>query len=350
MMDSLRPKEYINIYHQRKIRAVKMESYIYKTKSGDLGYFQINDGTCHFYAADGSVNYVGGASWPQVVFIDAPFKAMQERKKLSKDDLHRIMSSCLNSYLQKGSLQVISTRKIYDTGLFFARTNRGEPNLNNIQTNHQEQNDEIRAYENISESLISIFRTVEPERKNFKVYGNVIRELLIIACTEVEYLLRKFLTANGIPPKRKDYNTTDYITCLQLLKLNKYRVTMLTYPENGIFGPFQRWNKEKPTASLFWYDSYNKVKHDRGSARGQATLESLINAVAAIHILLESQYGEEIFHFNFQRTNKTIFYTNHRPTWSMNEISVPILKRHGVEWIGVKTHSQNSPKRCNKIS
>jgi hypothetical protein len=49
--------------------------------------------------------------------------------------------------------------------------------------------------------------------------------------------------------------------------------------------PFAGWNARRPTASLSWYDAYNKTKHDRTGSLNQATLQRCIEAVAANLVL-----------------------------------------------------------------
>lgn len=297
----------------------------------------MQDNACRFYAFDSSVSYVGGCDWLATLFC-YDFERDYKKKPLNNKEFNYLISECLNRYLTRGSLEVVRTKKITDTGLYFSRINRGEPGLSEKQIDSSERADEVRAYENIIESLLSIFRTVEPEKGNFKTYGNSIRELLIIACTEVEYLLKKSLVSNNKNPKRKNYNTSDYIWCLSVYKLNKYSLSLPAYPALGIFKPFKKWNPSAPTSSIFWYESYNQVKHDRGGTKSKATLEALINAIAAIHILLESQYGKELFEFRNQYTHKTLFNTVDRPSWGIRELSAPVLRRQGLEWSGTKSH------------
>lgn len=315
-----------------------MESYIYKTRNKELGYFQISNGKCFFYPINTEQSYVAIDKWDQRFHFEKITAKNPQTFRLNKTQIHEGMSYFLSKESENGRVEVIKTRKINDTGLYFPRINRGEPYLRDKQIGSPEMLDEIRAYENITHSLLDIFRFVEPEIKNLNAYGNKIRELLIVSCTEVEYLLKKILIANGINPKRSYYNTSDYIWALPVLKLNKYVIDAPLFPQLGLFSPFKKWNKSAATTTIFWYDHYNKVKHDRGNTKEKANLKSLINSITAIHILLEAQYGEVFFDLGFHYTFKPIFNTHISPIWGMDEICTPILEREGLKWISTKQH------------
>lgn len=142
--------------------------------------------------------------------------------------------------------------------------------------------------------LLEIFKHVEPATDNLSVFGHKIRELLILACTEVESAWRSVLEANSASNKRS-YNTTDYHRTKSPLRLDQWAVALNDYPNIGEFSPFSEWNKEHPTKSLPWYDSYNATKHDREKNFSRANLKDLVCAMAALHIMQAAQWGPELF-------------------------------------------------------
>ncbi|OQV40445.1 hypothetical protein BZ160_14260 [Pantoea vagans] len=317
-----------------------MKSYVYQTQSGQVGYAQIRDGKIYYYPYEPKFNeHVGVQDWEQYFALErigSPNNTIPYQ--YTEQELHDALGVFLSRSSFSGPVKIIKTTTVIDAGSYYARMNFGEPFLSDTQIATTERADETLAYDNIIQELTEIFRTVEPEQGNFSAYGNRIRELLIIACTEVEYLWKALLKANGVTAQSRNYTTTDYIWCLPLLKLNDYEVSLPFYPGLGNFKPFMSWNKTSPTQSLSWYNAYNSVKHDRGSTKNLATLEELINSIAAIHILLESQYGKELFDFRMQHTFRTLFYTEKRPIWGDSEICSPKLTREGLEWNSVKTH------------
>lgn len=122
-------------------------------------------------------------------------------------------------------------------------------------------------------------------------YSHKCRELLILACTEVENqwvsIIKKTNAYNSIGR----YSTNDYVKLLDKCFLADYKIQYLNY--NGLrdFKPFECWNITNPTASLVWYDAYNKAKHDRAGAFHFSTLENVMDAVSACVVMYCVKYG-----------------------------------------------------------
>jgi hypothetical protein len=166
----------------------------------------------------------------------------------------------------------------------------------------------MRAARSLFARLREIFQVVEPTADHHKVYGHDLRQLLILACTEVESSWRAILTANGYPGER--WTTMDYVKLLEPMKLDSYALTLATHPEYGVLTPFEGWDVNDPTRSLRWYDAYNATKHNREAELNRATLRAVIHALAAVHVMTVAQFGfDEVersdFHpdeFNFERS------------------------------------------------
>lgn len=142
----------------------------------------------------------------------------------------------------------------------------------------------------LKNQLEAICRTVQPSEKNFVAYGHDIRNLLILACTEVEAQWVGILNANGY--KQKSLTTNDYVKLVRAMRLNEYEVGFPYFPDLEPIKPFGRWSETgKPTQDLQWYAAYNAVKHDRESNFYQATLRNTIEAIAACYVMLVAQYG-----------------------------------------------------------
>ncbi|MFT8990573.1 MAG: hypothetical protein ABF959_09615 [Gluconobacter albidus] len=151
---------------------------------------------------------------------------------------------------------------------------------------------------NIYSDLESAFRYIEPNYRNFNTYSHKLREILMIACTEVECIMRMICDDNVEKediPRNNFYKTGDYFNLKEALKLGEWSLTLKNYLGLPPLKPFEPWSEEDPTKSLFWYDAYNKVKHHRERNIGEATLLNVLNAVSAIHILNCAQYGPEIY-------------------------------------------------------
>jgi len=147
---------------------------------------------------------------------------------------------------------------------------------------------EMRLSENALRLLISkldeLFLFIEPCKGSLNVYSHKTRELLILACTELENFWQNYMpkSKNG---KSDRFTTKDYVKLLDRLFLADFEFTINTHDALPSFRPFEKWTAANPTSSLIWYDSYNKTKHNRQTHFSSATLENCINAVIACLIM-----------------------------------------------------------------
>lgn len=146
-----------------------------------------------------------------------------------------------------------------------------------------------------SDTIKRILRHIEPIDAHLSVFSHEIRNLLILACTEVEAQWKGILKAN-----RYDFSTdsrgverattSDYVKLNLALRLSEY-VSCLPYtPDISPRAPFKDWDPSQPTKSLQWYSAYNAVKHDREAQFSQASLEYALDAVLACEILRKAQF------------------------------------------------------------
>lgn len=180
------------------------------------------------------------------------------------------------------------------------------------------------------QQLQEICRVVHPIDQNLDAFGHEIRNLLIIACTEVEAQWKSILVANGQKPQ----NRRDYVKLAPVMKLNKYRVALPWYPWIEPIAPFERWvptlrNKKQ---DLPWYDAYNNVKHDREENFSKSKLRHAIESLTACFVMLCAQYGLD-FVRSGEEARDVFFRLIEWPTWEPSEIYVPsfgakMLPRH----------------------
>jgi hypothetical protein len=166
----------------------------------------------------------------------------------------------------------------------------------------------------LREQLERIFRTVHPIEKNFDVYGHDIRNLLILAATEVETHWKGILKANGV----NGVNTRDYVKLLKAMKLDEYAVGLALYPWLGSIKPFGAWSSSAPTQSLPWYDAYNAVKHDRETLFERGKLIHAIEAVCACAVITIAQFGKSVLYNS--REMLSFFHFLEAPKWDFTEM------------------------------
>lgn len=145
------------------------------------------------------------------------------------------------------------------------------------------------AIEVLLDRMQQLFRVVEPDATNLAVFGHEIRNLLLLACMEVEASWAAVLNANTYPHSRM--TTKDYVKLCGPLHLAEYGLMLTSYPMFPPMRPFFGWDQSNPTVSLPWYDAYNRTKHNREKHFSAATLENALNAVAGAVIMFFAQFG-----------------------------------------------------------
>lgn len=115
-------------------------------------------------------------------------------------------------------------------------------------------------------------------------YSHKIRELLFLACSDLESTLKKYKFG-------KNDSMKDYIEILKFVDLTKYKISLVGYAQPYKCSPFENWNKDKATQSLPWYEAYNKIKHNREENFHFATLENCINAIAANLVMFAVRFS-----------------------------------------------------------
>ncbi len=142
----------------------------------------------------------------------------------------------------------------------------------------------------LTSRLQQICQTVHPTPSTYNTYGHEIRNLLILACTEVEAQWKGVLEANGSSGR----NTNDYAKLKHAMRLNEYSVSLTHYPWLPALQPFKNWDPADPTKSLDWYQAYHNVKHDREAKFSEATLIHAMHAVCASMVMLYAQFGRQL--------------------------------------------------------
>jgi hypothetical protein len=189
-------------------------------------------------------------------------------------------------------------------------------------TEHASRLQSTIAATSLFQELVQLFRYIEPEPANASSFGHRVRELLILAATEVEANWRGVIVANSSSPQPgKVFTTRDYVKLLPLLKLDQWGVVLKDYASYQTIWPFDNWSASKPTKSLAWYNAYNEVKHDREGNFDKACLGHLIEAMAAIHVLQAAQWGPDIYSEIFQG-DFSPFRITYRPEVVISELYI----------------------------
>lgn len=199
--------------------------------------------------------------------------------------------------------------------------------------------------QNLFEDMKQVFRYVEPTKANWSAFGHEIRQLLILACTEVETQCKAVLRANHYvqqPPKPKphappiakprpprDLAMGDYFRLAGPMRLAAWQGTPRRYPELGWIRPFRKWGGSV-FSPLPWYSAYNATKHDREIAFSEGTLGNVIEALVAVYVLVVAQYGQ--FGYRTFRGSEETEFGCRAPAYPMQDHYVPPHVAPGSAW------------------
>lgn len=159
-------------------------------------------------------------------------------------------------------------------------------------------------------------------RSNLGVYGSETRDLLLIACLEAEALFKMLMFENF---QKERGNIAVYWKISGPAKLPEYELRFPEIPRIPSLRPFLAW-EEKGASSyspLRWYQAYNEVKHGAAVGNTPATLECVMEAIAACFILLSAIGISSQTHASMPgRVNKAFkesFVLDGHPSWSPGE-------------------------------
>ena len=183
--------------------------------------------------------------------------------------------------------------------------------------NFQEYSNQLRQLEIILDDMAEVFKVVAPHYQQRSVYGHAIRNIIILACTELDARMQDILANNGVNPNRKYFEMKDYFKLKDPLKLDEYELSFYRYGDLGTFSPFSTWEND---GQLYWYQAYNHIKHNREKHFAEAKLFNAINAIMAYAIILIAQYGyrNDLWH----ETVGKIIHIEKEPKWDLEDFYI----------------------------
>jgi hypothetical protein len=182
--------------------------------------------------------------------------------------------------------------------------------------------DRLRQSTHLYEKLLKFGSSVDLTQSNIGVYGSETRDLLLIACVEVEALFKMLIFENF---QNERGRMEVYWKCSRPAKLPEYELRFPEIPGLPSLRPFSDWGGlgASSYAPLRWYQAYNEIKHGAIAGSAPATLERAMDAIAACFILLSAIGTFPLTHATpTQRVNdafKEAFILDSRPSWSPGE-------------------------------
>jgi len=181
----------------------------------------------------------------------------------------------------------------------------------------QDYSNQLRQLEIILDDIAEVFKVIAPNCNQFGVYGHAIRNIIILACTELDARMQNILANNGVCPDGKYFEMRDYYKLKEPLKLDEYELSFYRYGDLGTFSPFSTWRNDE---QLYWYQAYNHIKHNREKHFAEAKLFNAINAIMAYAIILIVQYGyrNDLWH----ETVGKIIHIEKEPKWDLEDFYI----------------------------
>ena len=147
----------------------------------------------------------------------------------------------------------------------------------------------VVAFHRIQRQLLDIFDYVTPCKENLTTFGAAIQQLLAITAIEVETLLRDTYQLN-CDTKSEHSTICDWHKLAGPMRLAEWEVELEHFADFGKLAPFRNWTRD---AAPKWWTANNKLKHD-SSLASRANLGAAIDAVGAVRVLLEAQFGSGV--------------------------------------------------------
>jgi hypothetical protein len=120
-------------------------------------------------------------------------------------------------------------------GEYYPRVWRGQYGPPPSQVCAEEWADSVAGARVLFAEMRAAFRYVEPHPRNMGAFGHELRQLLILACTELEGAWKGILGGAGS-------NTADYVRLVKPLRLDEWELALPLHPKLPPFRPFAGWH------------------------------------------------------------------------------------------------------------
>lgn len=215
----------------------------------------------------------------------------------------------------------------------------------------------VRPFIMIQNDLQRLFEFIEPSDQNLGTYSYRIHELFMRSCIELEANFKAILRENIFNPRdrngdvrpEKKWNIHDYWKVNKTHHLSAYKIHTPIWDGVKTFEPFKQW-ATSTSGELFWYQAYNKSKHDRRNEFKEANLENLMNAIAGLLVLLSSQFRTQSFSSGATTlsVNTDSYYSTEPALGGYFHIDFPEdwtdSERYDFDWSSLKMQSDRFQK------
>lgn len=140
----------------------------------------------------------------------------------------------------------------------------------------------------LESDLEHVSRFVEFTQANYDTYSLEMAHLLLAPCSEIDVVLKALCKKVKLEKKPRTIDSYREILHPKFPKLCDMNMRI---PRYGL--ETEPWVNWKENRNPYWWNDYNKVKHERGEYFSRATLRNTINAVAGLFAVLLFFYKDE---------------------------------------------------------
>ena len=132
----------------------------------------------------------------------------------------------------------------------------------------------------LERELVNSFNYVGLSNDNFSTYSVEFAKMLLSICSEFDSVFKDYVELRS---GNRPSNIKEAFECLSALNDIAFvnEVVDIAINQSISLKPFNAWINGM-YAKLTWWDSYNAVKHDRGTYFRKANLENCLNSLAAL--------------------------------------------------------------------
>ena len=153
----------------------------------------------------------------------------------------------------------------------------------------------------LEDDIDHLSRYIEFTEKNFECFSLELARVLLTASSEVDVVAKLYCKA--LDEKSKAQSIGKYKEGI-LLGNPDFPETVVKMPRFGLtFMPWSNWKTEE--VSPYWWQSYNKVKHQRHTHFDRANLKNTLNSVAGLFALLIHFYRNQLDTGQYKIDQKT---------------------------------------------
>ncbi|MBN1981263.1 MAG: hypothetical protein JW795_07020 [Chitinivibrionales bacterium] len=148
---------------------------------------------------------------------------------------------------------------------------------------HKRVSSHLEYYLTLSKDIENVSRYIELCEDNYSVYSIELTRIMLTICAEIDVVAKQLCQKYEPKSKRNADNINCYrdILLKHIPKITEIRVDINRYSLD--FVPWRSWDSQQNPK---WWNSYNKVKHQRHDSYKEANLGNVLNALAGLCVLV----------------------------------------------------------------